>query len=83
MNIEALINIKFMSGGSLDVARILNETRNIHGVKWVRLAFGPQSDAVAYVVAASQNEIAQIAVQINMIDGVAGTGTQILAEYPG
>ncbi len=47
-------------------------------VEWAWIAFGAW-DAVAFVSADNQGEIANTAVEINLLDGVGGTSTQILA----
>jgi hypothetical protein len=81
-NLEALISIKFGRGVTLDVPKLLQDIKNLNpnSIIWVRLAFGPDADAVAYVIAADQNAVANIAIQIAMTPGVGSTSTQILAQ---
>ena len=77
MNIEALIKIKLMS--QADPSAVLIAVRNVPLVQWARLAFGPDADIIAFVIGPDQNTVANTAMQINQIPGVASTSTIILA----
>ena len=77
MEVEALIQIKFLPGA--DMNKLLNDIGKMPHVIWVRLAFGATADAVAYVKAPNNGEVATLAVKINGLEGVASTFTQIMA----
>ena len=76
MEVEALIQIKF--GSDADMHKVVHDIGEKSVVQWVRLAFGPTADAVAYVIAPDNAKIANLTVEINAIDGVASTVTQIM-----
>jgi hypothetical protein len=78
MDVEALVQIKF--GPEADMHKVVRDIGEKSVVQWVRLAFGPTADAVAYVIAPDNLTIANLIVAINAIDGVGGTVTQIMVK---
>jgi len=78
MEVEALIQIKF--GPGADMHKVVHDIGGKSYVQWVRLAFGPMADAVAYVIAPDHAKIANLIVEINAINGVGSTVTQIMAK---
>lgn len=78
MDVEALIQIKFAP--DTDMHQTVHDIGEKSVVQWVRLAFGPTSDAVAYVIAPDNPYIANLIVELNAMDGVGSTVTQIMVK---